>query len=76
MSAYGPETAAKDCFFALRDRAYELAGTGRYKRWDQIAYALRGEGFVPSLIIRLNKDQLAVLMITRCCEMARSRTNR
>lgn len=27
MSAYGPETAAKDCFFALRDRAYELAGT-------------------------------------------------
>jgi hypothetical protein len=61
-----------DAFFALRDRAYDLAATGRYKRWDQIAYALQAEGFLPSLITRLHRDGLAVMMITRCCGMARS----
>ena len=59
-------------FFELRDRAYELAGTGRYRRWDQIAYALQAEGFLPSLITRLNRDGLAVMMITRCCGQARA----
>lgn len=59
-------------FFQLRDRAYELAGTGRYKKWDQIAYALQAEGFLPSLIARLNSDGLAVMMITRCCGLARA----
>ena len=59
-------------FFQLRDRAYELAGTGRYKKWDQIAYALQAEGFLPSLITRLNSDGLAVMMITRCCTLARA----
>jgi hypothetical protein len=59
-------------FFALRDRAYQLADTGRYKRWDQIAYALQAEGFLPALITRLNRDGLAVMMITRCCGLARA----
>lgn len=58
-------------FFAMRTRAYELADTKRYKRWDQIAYALRDEGFLPLLITRLNEDSLAVMMITRCCTLAR-----
>jgi hypothetical protein len=60
-----------ESFFALRTRAYELADTGRYKSWEQVAYALRAEGFLPSLIMRLNDDGLAVMMITRCCMLAR-----
>jgi hypothetical protein len=61
-----------ESFFALRDRAYELADTGRYKQWSQIAYALQAEGFLPSLITRLDDDGLAVLLITRCCRLARA----
>lgn len=60
-----------DAFFALRSRAFDLADTGRFKRWDQIAYALQAEGFLPSLITRLDRDGLAVMMITRCCALAR-----
>jgi hypothetical protein len=61
-----------EAFFRLRDRAYELADTGRYRRWDQIACALQSEGFLPSLITRLDRDGLAVMMITRCCGLART----
>lgn len=61
-----------DPFNALRERAYELAKTGRFKRWDQIAYALRDEGFLSNLITRLDGDRLAVMMITRCCTQARA----
>ncbi|MGQ0534214.1 MAG: hypothetical protein ACT4OF_16215 [Caulobacteraceae bacterium] len=61
-----------DAFFALRSRAYELADTGRYKCWDQIAYALQSEGYPPPLIMRLDRDGLARMMITRCCGIARS----
>jgi hypothetical protein len=60
-----------ESFFALRTRAYELADTGRYKNWEQVAYALRAEGCLPSLIMRLNDDALAVMMIARCCMLAR-----
>ena len=59
-------------FFSLRNRAYELADSGRFKRWDQIAFALQAEGFVHSLITRLDDDKLAVMMIDRCCNQARS----
>lgn len=68
----GDAVASDEAFFALRSRAYELAETGRYKRWDQIAYALQAEGFTPSLITRLDRDAHAVMMITRCCGLARS----
>lgn len=63
---------SNDDFFALRDRAFDLAATGRYKRWDQIAYALQAEGFLSALITRLNSDNQAVMMITRCCGLARA----
>ncbi len=63
----------EDAFFALRNRAYELADTGRYKRWVQIAYALQAEGFLNSLITRLDRDKLGVMMIGRCCDQARSK---
>jgi len=64
---------ADDPFFALRNRAYELADTGRFKRWDQIAFALQTEGFLKSLIARLHYDKLAVMMISRCCDQARAK---
>lgn len=60
-----------DPFFVLRDRAYELADSGRYKHWEQVAHALKGEGFLIALITRLNADRLAVMMITRSCALAR-----
>jgi hypothetical protein len=60
-----------DVFFVLRNRAYELADSGRFKRWDQIAFALQAEGFLDSLITRLDDDKLAVMMIGRCCNQAR-----
>ena len=59
-------------FFLLRERAYQLADTGKYKRWDNVAYALRAEGFLDTLIARLHRDKLAVMMITRCCMLARA----
>jgi len=66
---------SNDDFFAMRDRAYELAGTGRFKRWEKIARALKGEGYRYVLIARLNYDKLAVMMIDRCCDQARAGPN-
>jgi hypothetical protein len=63
---------SNESFMTLRTRAYELADTGRFKQWSQIAYALQAEGFLPSLITRLNMDGLATMMITRCCTLARA----
>jgi len=63
---------SNDDFFAMRDRAYELAGTGRFKRWEKIARALKGEGYRYVLIARLQYDKLAVMMIDRCCDQARA----
>jgi hypothetical protein len=65
-------SVSDDPFFALRNRAYELADTGRFKRWRQIALALQAEGFLDSLFTRLDDDRLAVMMIARCCDQARS----
>jgi hypothetical protein len=59
-------------FFSARSRAFELAETGRYKKWHKIADALHAEGFLESVIRRLDDDALAVMMITRCCEQARA----
>lgn len=61
-----------DDFFSLRNRAYELAGSGRFKGWHQIARALQGEGFRYVLIARLHYDKLAVMMLDRCCDQARA----
>lgn len=63
---------ADNPFFSLRDRAYELAESGRYKRWEHVAYALKEEGFLSALIMRLSADKLAVMMITRSCGLARA----
>lgn len=62
----------QDRFFALRDRAYQLAGSGCYKHWRQVADALLAEGFESALIKRLDGDALAVMMLSRCCAQARA----
>lgn len=61
-----------DRFFAMRDRAYDLADAGAHKGWTQIASALQAEGFPDDMITRLDDDRLAVMMITRCCAQARA----
>jgi hypothetical protein len=71
--AEAPALGVNDAFFELRDRAYTLAGSGRFKRWDQVAYALLAEGFLKALITRLNRDALAVMMINRSCVQARAK---
>lgn len=58
-------------FFLLRERAYALAESARFKSWMQIEAVLRVEGFLPSLIERLGRDALSVMMITRCCALSR-----
>ena len=63
---------ADDPFFTMRNRAYDLAQTGRFKQWDQVAFALKAEGFLIALITRLDADRQAVMMITRCCSIARA----
>jgi len=72
-NADDPASGVNDAFFELRDRAYTLAGSGRYKRWAQIAHALLAEGFLKALITRLNRDELAVMMINRSCVQARAK---
>ena len=62
----------QDRFFALRNRAYQLADSGRYKHWHQVAYALLAEGFESTLIKRLDSDAFAVMMLSRCCAQARA----
>jgi hypothetical protein len=57
----------QDAFFALRNRAYRLADSARYKHWHQVAYALLGEGFASGLIRRLDGAAFAVMMLSRCC---------
>lgn len=64
--------ADQNKFFALRDRAYQLADSGRYKHWHQVAYALLAEGFESALIKRLDGDGFAVMMLSRCCAQARA----
>ena len=59
-------------FFTLRNRAFDLADSGRFKHWDEVAAALRAEGFLGALIARLGDDKGAVMMITRCCLQARA----
>ncbi|MET0181253.1 MAG: hypothetical protein ABW199_00045 [Caulobacterales bacterium] len=62
-----------DKLILVRSRAYDLADTGRFKHWNQIASALEREGVLLSLIETLGADKLAVMMITRSCDQARAR---
>lgn len=72
MAPLEPDQNSDAPFFAMRRRAYELAETGRHKHWRAVASALQREGFLSSLITRLDGDVLAVMMITRCCTQARA----
>lgn len=72
LSRIGKHMSDDALFFELRRRAYELAETGRFKNWGNVANALQAEGFVYSVIRRLDDDPLAVMMISRCCDQARA----
>jgi hypothetical protein len=60
------ENPKRISFNELRDRAYELADTGRYADWHQVAAALDTEGY-DEAARRLTADPiLTTLLNTRC----------
>jgi hypothetical protein len=56
---------------ALRNRAYELADTGRYSDWDAIAVELAGESVPDVLVRRLRHYALFQVMIKNRISAAR-----
>lgn len=71
MTHQGAVPHLDDDFSTMRNRAYDLADTGRYKDWSHVGYVLLAERFSPALIKRLDADRLAVLMISRICKSRR-----
>jgi hypothetical protein len=57
-------------FTATRARAYELADSGAWATWSDIARELRREGFEEHDIKRLEHDSLTQLMLRRRIERA------
>lgn len=55
----------------LRNRAYELADTGRYVDWDAIAAALVAEGVHDVLVRRLKHDAFFQMMLNNRIAAAR-----
>lgn len=55
----------------LRNRAYELADTGRYADWDAIAAALAVEGVHDVLVRRLKHDGFFQVMLKNRIAAAR-----
>jgi hypothetical protein len=55
----------------LRNRAYELADTGRYADWNAIAIELAGEGVPDVLVRRLRHDALFQVMLKNRIEAQR-----
>lgn len=62
-------------FEALRKRAYELADTGRYNTWEEVAAALEAE-HVAMASKRLRADPVLTRMLTARCEQAKDRFGR
>jgi hypothetical protein len=59
-------------FEALRQRAYELADTGRYSHFEEIGDAMQGEG-VERATIRLGADPVLQRMLNARCQQAKDR---
>jgi hypothetical protein len=58
----------------MRKRAYELADTGRYAGWPELAGALNQEAdFEPLMIRAIGNDALFVSMVNARCRQARDR---
>jgi hypothetical protein len=55
---------ADDSTGKLRDRAYEIADTGRFDDWDAVAAELEREKMPSVLVRRLGHDALFKIMIT------------
>ena len=62
-----------DDLAALRARAYQLADTGRYSDWDNIAAKLMDEGAIPILVRRAGDDAFFKIMLTNRIKAAGDR---
>ncbi|HVY86592.1 MAG TPA: hypothetical protein VG943_15770 [Caulobacterales bacterium] len=60
-------------FAQMRARAYELADTGRFDGWLEIASMLESEGF-DKASLRLRSDPILLRMIDARCEQAKDRS--
>ena len=56
---------------AARQRATELAGTGRYVVWSDVAAALDSEGYDGIVVRRMGRDNRVVGEINQRCAKAR-----
>ena len=59
-------------FAQLRQRAYELADSGQYDGWLEIAARLEADGYQKASL-RLKADPILLRMIDARCEQARRR---
>jgi hypothetical protein len=58
----------------MRKRAYELADTGKYESWPEIAADLNREDDFDHMMIRaIGNDALFVSMVNTRCRQARER---
>lgn len=62
---------ADDPLPTLRHRAYQLADTGRFGAWDELASELGAEGVDQGLVRRLGYDRLFQLMLKSRMDAAR-----
>jgi hypothetical protein len=58
----------------LRSRAYEMADTGKYRTWQEVARGLQERGY-PTALRRIGGDDMLRLDLNRRCARAR-RTGR
>jgi hypothetical protein len=74
MSKRSPALSDNELHLKMRKRAYELADTGRYRDWPDIAVALnQEEDFHHTLVRALGNDALFVSMLNTRCRQARER---
>jgi hypothetical protein len=65
--------ADDDPLAALRQRAYELAETGRYSDWASLSAALVDEGALDIIVRRLTYDALFQSLLKSRMDAARDR---
>lgn len=55
--------AAPDPIIAVRDRAYDLASTGKFQHWREIVSVLQREGVYSLLVSRLDAQPYFQMML-------------
>ena len=64
----------KPSFTVLRARAFDLADTGRYNNWMELADELELEGF-SAAATRLRSDPVLLRMLDARCQQAMDRSS-